>query len=197
KGANYTGSLHRPQSRRDTWKLAGQKGLGQRAAIRRERVGSIEIHYRGAVVERAGKVDAELLDHVTPYFCDRHLEHDLITPADGNSVHHLAAVAYQPRCKIISLLRLLGVCSAAGKHDALAYAFDVEVGIRDRLFESRAYAIEVTLHRNIEAGNLLAIGIEEENIGLPDGDADHVNAARRADNCIGDLRVGDQHILDV
>ncbi len=31
---------------------------------------------------------------------------------------------------------------------------------------------------DVEAGDLLAAGVEEENIGLADGDADHVDAAR-------------------
>src|SRR5262249_22156186 len=139
----------------------------------------------------------ELLDHVAPHFSDCNLEHYLIAPTHGNSVHNFVAVADQPCCKIVRLLRFLRVRSVTGEHDTVANSFDTKIGIRYRLFQSRPYAIEVALDRNVEAGDLLAFGIEEENIGLPDGNANHVNAARRPDHGIGDLRVGYQHILDV
>ena len=66
-----------------------------------------------------------------------------------------------------------------------------------RLLERGAHAVEIARHRDVEAGDLLAVGVEEKDVGLPDGDADHVDAARRADHRIGDLWVGDQHVLDV
>ena len=65
------------------------------------------------------------------------------------------------------------------------------------LLERPAHAVEIARHRDVEAGDLLAGGVEEEDVGLPDGDADHVDAARGADHGVGDLGVGDQHVLDV
>ena len=65
------------------------------------------------------------------------------------------------------------------------------------LLQRRADAVEVARHRDVEAGDLLAFGVEEVNVGLADLDADDVGAARRADDRVGDLRIGDQHVLDV
>ena len=60
-----------------------------------------------------------------------------------------------------------------------------------------ANAIEIARHRDVEACELFAFGVEEEDVGLSDRDADQIGAPGAADNGIGDLRVGDQHILDV
>ena len=76
-------------------------------------------------------------------------------------------------------------------------ALDLDVGVRHRLLERRAHAIEVTRHGNIKASDLLAVGIEEKNVGLPDRDTDHVGAPRRTDDGVGDLGIGNQHVLDV
>ena len=65
------------------------------------------------------------------------------------------------------------------------------------LLERGAHAVEIAGDRDVETGDLLAVGVEEEDVGLPDRDADHVDAARGADDRIGDLGIGDQHILDV
>ena len=64
-------------------------------------------------------------------------------------------------------------------------------------FMRRADAVEVARDRDVEAGELLAVGVEEEDVGLSDRDADQVGAARRAHHRVGDLRIGDQHVLDV
>ncbi len=89
------------------------------------------------------------------------------------------------------------LAARAGQHDAVADAFDADVGVRHRLLERGAHAVEVARDRDVEAGDLLAVGVEEKDVGLPDGDADHVDAARRADHRVGDLGIGDQHVLDV
>jgi hypothetical protein len=65
------------------------------------------------------------------------------------------------------------------------------------LFERAAQAVEVAGDGDVEAGDLPALGIEEEDVGLPDGDADDVGAARRADHGVRGFRIGDQHVLDV
>ena len=90
-----------------------------------------------------------------------------------------------------------GVRDRAGQHDAVADAFDADVGVRQHLLQRRAHAVEVARHRDVEAGDLPAFGVEEKDVGLADRDADHVGAARRAHHRVGDLRIGDQHVLDV
>src|ERR1019366_43651 len=123
--------------------------------------------------------------------------HDLVAPAHGDAIDYLGAVADQPRGEIVGLLRLGGAGGAAGKHDAVADAFDVDVGVRHGLLERGAHAVEIARDGNVEAGDLLAGGVEEENVGLPDRHADHVDAARGTDHRVGDFRVGDQHVFDV
>jgi len=58
-----------------------------------------------------------------------------------------------------------------------------------------AHAIEIALHRDVIGTDLLALGVEEHDIGLSDADADDESALRRADDGIGDLGIGDQHVL--
>ncbi|MEY9277835.1 hypothetical protein ABIE90_007732 [Bradyrhizobium diazoefficiens] len=84
-----------------------------------------------------------------------------------------------------------------GQHDAFAEAVDLDVGIGQDLLQRGAHAVEVALDRDVIGRDLLAGGIEEHDVGLPDRGADDVGALRRADHRIGDLGVGDQHILDV
>ena len=52
-------------------------------------------------------------------------------------------------------------------------------------------------HGDVVADDLVALGIEEEHAGLPDRHADQIGAAGRADDRIGDLGIGHQHVLDV
>ena len=91
----------------------------------------------------------------------------------------------------------IGLATCAGQHDALAQALDPDVGVRQRLPDRGAQPVEVARHRDVEADDLLAVVVEEEHVGLADRGADDVGAPRRADHRIGDLRIGDQHVLDV
>jgi hypothetical protein len=79
----------------------------------------------------------------------------------------------------------------------LAKPFGLNVGLGQRLLEGRAQAVEIAGHRNIEAADLLTVGIEEEDVGLAGLDADDIGAPRRAYDGIGDRGIGDQHILDL
>ena len=65
------------------------------------------------------------------------------------------------------------------------------------LLQRGAHAVEVALDRDVIGGDLLAGGIEEHDVGLADRGADDVGALRRTDHRIGDLGIGDQHVLDV
>ena len=72
-----------------------------------------------------------------------------------------------------------------------------DVGIGQHLMNRLADAVEIAHDRDVEAGDLLALGIEEIHVGLAHRDADDEGAARRPHHGIGDLGIGDQHILDV
>ncbi len=164
-----------------------------------------EIDQRLAVVHRACQIDAELLEHVALDFGDRHLEHDLIVAANDDGIDDLAAGrnrigatdAEQPRRNIIGLLRFGLARRRAGKHDAVADALDLDIGIRQHLRDSLAHAVEIARHRNIKAADLLAVGIEEKHISLPGRHADDVGAARRSHDGVGDLGIGNQHVANV
>ncbi len=65
--------------------------FAQRLAGGRERIVVVEVDDGGAVVERAGEIDAELLDDVALDFGDGHLEHDLVAAAHHDGVDDLVA----------------------------------------------------------------------------------------------------------
>ena len=86
----------------------------------------------------------------------------------------------------------------AGEHKAVAEALRPGCRRRQRLLDARpADAVEIARDRDVEAADLVAFGVEEEDVGLSDRRADDVGAARRADDRVGDLGIGDQHVLDV
>ena len=58
-------------------------------------------------------------------------------------------------------------------------------------------AVEVAGHRDVEAGDLPALGVEEIDVGLADGSADHIGAPHRANDGVSDLGIGDEDVLDV
>ena len=69
----------------------------------------------------------------------------------------------------IGLLRLGLARGAAGQHNAVgADAFDMNVGIRHDALERGAHAVEVAGDGDVEAGDLAALRVEEEDVGLPD-----------------------------
>jgi hypothetical protein len=119
----------------------------------------------------------------------------LVATADGDVVHHLVGASRQPGRDVAGLLCLDGTRHRAGEYYAVTDTFDLDSG--EGLLERGAHAIEVPLDGEVIGGNLLAVGIEEHHVGLPDRLADNVGALRGADDGVGDLRIGDQHILDV
>ncbi len=80
----------------------------------------------------------------------------------------LLAVVDQPRGDVEGLLRFDRARDVAGQHDAVAEAFDADVESGQRLLERRAQAVEIARHRDVEAGDLAAFGVEEEHVGLAD-----------------------------
>ena len=130
-------------------------------------------------------------------FGDRDLQHHLVAAADHDRVDDLVGAAGQPGGEIAGLLRLDRAGHRAGQHHAVADAFDPDVGVRHRLLQRGAHAVEIARDRDVVGGDLLAGGIEEHDIGLADGGADDVGALRRTHDGVGDLGIGDQHILDV
>ena len=85
----------------------------------------------------------------------------------------------------------------AGQHDAVRDRLDAHIAVRKHLLERAAHAVEIARHRDVEAGELAAVGIEEIDVGLADADADQIGAPRGADHRIGDLGIGHQDVLDV
>jgi hypothetical protein len=171
EGVNDSSLLHGLNGGADVLPSAGDGGSPERLAARRERIGVVEIDHRGAVAERAGEVDAELLDDVALDLGDGHLEYDLVAAADDDGVDDFAAErdgiggagAKQPHRDVVGLLRLgLARCGAA-ENDAFA----ADVGIRQDLPDCRADAVEIACHRNVEAGHLPAFGIEEKTLVWP------------------------------
>jgi hypothetical protein len=162
-----------------------------------EGVAVLEDHGRCAVGEARREVDAELLDDVACDFGDGDLQHHLVAAAHDDGVDHLVRTAGEPGGDIAGLLRLELVGGHAAQHDAIAKAVDLDLRVRHDLLQHGACAIEVALHRDVIGGDLLAGGIEEHDVGLADRGADDVGALRRTDHGIGDLGIGDQHVLDV
>ena len=130
---------------------------------RGERLGGVEIDHRRADAEAAVEIDAELLDHVALHFRDRHLEHDLVAAVNRDAVDDLAC-RRRPAATAISnaCCASTGLADVAGQHDAVAQAFDMDVGVRQRLLERGAQAVEVAGDRDVEAGDLPALGVEED-----------------------------------
>jgi hypothetical protein len=199
KRVNDASLLHGLQRRR-------YGGAAERLTESGERVVVVEVDDRAAETEAAAQIDAELLDQVALDFSDRHLQHDLIAAAHDDRVDDFRAGADrlgradidQPRRNVEGLLRLrLARDEARQDHAVYADALDAHVGIREDLLDRGADAVEIARDGDIEAGQLLAFRIEEENVGLSDFVADHVSAARRADHRIGDPRVCNQNVLNV
>ena len=139
------------------------------------------------------RVDAHLLDDVAADFGDVDLEHHLVAAAHHDGVDDLVGAADQPRRDVAGLLRLDRARHRAGQDHAVADALDLHAG--QGLPERRADAVEVALDRDVVGGDLLAVGVEEHDVGLADRGADDVGALRRADHGVGDLGIGDQHVL--
>ena len=200
---NDAGLLHGLQRRADRIEAAGDGRTAERLTGGGKRIGVVEVHHRATVVQRAGKIDAELLDDVALDFGDDDLEHDLVAAAHDDGVDDLArrnilaAGPQQAAGDILGLLRLLRTGYAAGEDDAVADALHGDVGIGQNLMNGLADAVEVADDRNVETGDLLALGIEEVHVGLAHRAADEECAPRRPHHGVGDLGIGDQHILDV
>ena len=206
KRMNDAGLLHGLQRAGDRLKRRRYEGAAERLTKRGERVVVVEVDDRATETEAAAQIDAELLDQVALDFSDRHLQHDLIAVAHDDRVDDFGAGADrldracidQPRRDVEGLLRFrLARDKTRQDHAVDADALDAHVGIRQDLLDRSADAVEIARHRDIEAGQLLAFGIEEENVGLSDFVADQVSATRRADHGIGDPGVCDQNVLDV
>jgi hypothetical protein len=166
-------------------------------AERGEGIGIIEVDNRAAIPEAAIEIDAELLDHVTLHFSDGDLEHHLVAAANVEIVDDLLGAADQLGGDIGSLGGLGSVRDRARQHHALADAVDAHVRVRQELLQHRARSVEIARHRDVEAGDLPALGVEEIDVGLPDRDADQISTARRAHDRVGEFRFRNQHVLDV
>jgi hypothetical protein len=182
---------------------AGEVAARQRLAERAERIVGGEIEHGGAAADRAGEVDPELLDDVALYLGDGDLEHHLVASLDDDAVDDAAAATEEAAAAdhllghVVGLLRLERARRRAGHHDPVAQPLDVDVGVREHAAKHGAQAVQIARHRDVKPGELATLRIEEIDAGLAARDADQVGAPRRADDRIGDLGIGHQHVLDV
>ena len=196
--AHHAGGLHRPHGRAHLGHAlengAGLKAVvaDQRAAEGGERVLAVEVHHGGAVVHAGAEIDAHLLDNVAPHFGDVNLQHHLVAAAHDDGVDDLVGGADQFGRDVAGLLRLDRARHRTAQDHAVADTLDLDAG---QAAQRRADAIEVALDGNVIGRDLVAVGVEEHDIGLADRGADDVGALRRADHGVGDLGVGDQHVL--
>ncbi len=109
----------------------------------------------------------------------------------------LVADAEQPRRDVESHLRLGRAGDVAGQEHAVPDGFHLNFGFRQRLLDGVADAVEIALDRDVESADLAAFGVEEEDVGLAHGRPDDEGTPSRADDRVGNLGVGDQHVLDV
>ncbi len=65
------------------------------------------------------------------------------------------------------------------------------------LLQRGADAVEIASDGDVVGRDLLAFAIEEEDVGLADRGADDIGALGGADDGVGDLRIGDKHVLDL
>ena len=186
--------MHRRKTLGDAGRPA-RRSANERATVGSERIAVVEVHDGGAVVHAGAEVDAHLLDDVAPHFGDVDLQHHLVAAADGDGVDDLVSAADQARGEIAGLLGLDRARYRAGQDDAVADAFDLNS--RQRPPERGTHAIQIALDRDVIGRDLLAVGIEEHDVGLADRRADDVGALRRAHHGVGDLGIGDQHVLNV
>ena len=204
ESAHHAGAFHRPQGRLNRRHAAGAAECAGKivaayegTAIGGERVGVVEVHHRGAVVEAGAEIDTELLDDVTLDLGHGDLEHHLVAAAHRDVVDHLVRAADEPRGEVVGLLGFDLARHRSGQHDAIAEPLDANVPLGDALADGRADAIEIARDGDVVSGNLLAGSIEEYDVCLTDRSADDIGALGGADDGIGDLGIGDQYVLDV
>ena len=199
--SHHAGGLHRAQRSGDRGQTLGHGGQGvardERCIVCGERIDIVEIHHRGAVIHGGAEIDAHLFDDVPPHFGDGDLQHHLIAAADDDGVDDLVGATDQPCGDIAGLLGLDRTGYRACQHDAIADTFGLDSRRGQHLLQRGANTIEIALDRDVIGRDLLSLGVEEHDVGLPHGLADDIGALRRADHRVGNLGIGDQHILDV
>ncbi len=148
----------------------------------------------------------ELLDHLALNFRYGDPQIDLVAAPNRDGIHHLVACSRhgvrsgieQPARNGKSGLRIHRCIRRACQDHAIGTErFDPDIAIRNRLADRIADAVQVAFHREVEARNLAAFGVEKEDAGLADLDTDHVGAASRADDGIGNGGIGDKDVLGV
>ena len=91
-------------------------------------------------------------------------------------------------------LRIAGIAHRAGQDDVVVDRFGADAGARneaaDRAFEDADVAFDLHFQRQ----DLLAVGVEEEDVGLADLLADDIGASGRPDHRVGGFGIGDQHV---
>ncbi len=122
---------------------------------------------------------------------------DLVATTDGNGVDHLLLVADQLGGDVDGLLCLERRHDLAGHDDGIGDRAHLDAGMGQRRTQGLAQADQVAADLDVVGGDLSPLGIEEEDIGLADRNADQEGAAGRAHDGIGDGRIGDDDVTGV
>ena len=77
-------------------------------------------------------------------------------PRTAIEIDDLVGAAGEARGQVVGLLRLDRACRRAGQHHAVADALDLDVGVRQRLLQRGAHAVEIARDRDVIGRDLLA-----------------------------------------
>ena len=190
-----------------------RRRLGRRRAVDRERIGQGQA---AQAVRAAGfaQVQAELFDDVAADLGDGDAQADLIEAANGQRVHDFGALAAAgrrlprrapPRLvagkeaggDVERLLRFARRGDGAGQDDRAADGLDVDVVARYGGVEKPGEFADVAADRDLEHRNLAAVGAKREDRRLSGRERRDVNAARRADDRVGDFGLADEDFAGV
>ena len=108
-----------------------------------------------------------------------------------------AAAPDQARRQVVSELRFDRARDIAVKHDTVGEALDLDVGMGQSASDCGTNTVEIACDRDVEAADLSAFGVKEEDVGLSDLDADDIGAPRGSDHRVGNGWVCHQHVPDV
>ena len=142
-------------------------------------------------------IDAELLGNGALHFRDPHLQHHLIGGADGQNIDHLLGIAGEAGGEIDRALCLLRRSDMTGQHHGVVDRLRLDVGIGEAELDQLGQIGGVFFNPDVDRGDLLAVGVEEEGVGLAALLRHQENAPRGANDGIDDRRIGHQHVARI
>ena len=90
-----------------------------------------------------------------------------------------------------------GVGHLAGEDEAVVGRLDLHVGVRDQPADGLRDRAEVLIDADVEGQDAAAGAVEEGGVGGAGLQTHHIDAPRRAEHGVRDLRIGHQHIARV